>query len=306
MSGLVFTKIVQLFGIVVLGVIAGKTKLLTGKSAQSLSKVLLYIVTPCVIINSYNRPFDAALFQELLQALFLSVFLLVILIFVARFLFKGETTEARVERLSAVYSNCGFMGLPLAYAVLGAKGVFITTAFIAVFNIFVWTHGVTVFRDSKLSLAGLKKILVTPAILGSVFGILIFALGWELPDMLAIPVRMVGDMNTPLAMIVAGINIAEADVLKTLRNRRIYKVLAAKLLVFPLLSALILAVFPWHFDVRFTIFLAMASPTATVITLLANNFGEDPRYAAEIFTVSTLLALVTIPLTAWVATLIIV
>ncbi len=306
MSALVFQKIVQLFGIVLLGVIASKTKLLGDKAAQSLSKVLLYIVTPCVIIDAYNRPFDKALFTELLQALFLSVFLLVVAMLISRFWFKGESAEARIERLSAVYSNCGYMGLPLAYAVLGSKGVFITTAFIAVFNIFVWTHGVTVFRDSELSLKGLRKILTTPAILGSIFGILIFALGWQLPEMVAEPVRMVGAMNTPLAMIVAGINIAGADVLKTLRNKRIYKVLAAKLLVYPLLTAGILALIPWAFDVRFTIFLAMASPTATVITLLANNFGKDPRYAAEIFTISTLLSLVTIPLTAWVATLVIV
>ena len=111
----------------------------------------------------------------------------------------------------------------------------------------------------------------------------------------------VADMNTPLAMMVAGFSVAQADIGKMCRTLRLYYTSALKLLVFPLCTVLLLLLFRLPSDVAMTTLIAAACPTATTCTMMAIRYEQNYTYASEIFAMSTVLSVVTIPLLVLIA-----
>ena len=118
--------------------------------------------------------------------------------------------ETEIERFSAIYSNCGFMGIPLASAILGNEGVFYTTAFLSVFFCFAWTHGIMLLTGQHDRKALLKK-LCSPTMIGIVIGLLLFFFRIPLPDLLGKTFGYVASMNTPMAMVASGISVAQVS-----------------------------------------------------------------------------------------------
>ena len=111
----------------------------------------------------------------------------------------------------------------------------------------------------------------------------------------------IADMNTPLAMIIAGLSIAQADLKKIFKNLKIYYVSFLKLIVIPLSVLLFLALFRIDYRIAYTILVASACPTATTLTMMAIRFDKNYKYASEIFAFTTVLSIFTIPFIAFVA-----
>lgn len=309
MASIVAIKILQMFIILLAGVIAYKTGLINKTSTAHLSNLLLMMVSPLLSFLSYQLDFTPALLNGLLLALFASVLTYVISIGLSELLFRPEKsllskTETRtenygVEKLALVYSNCGFFGIPLVSSIFGTEGVFYLTAYLTAFNVLLWTHGLLAMGE-RFDLKTLWKKLMTPAILAVVTGVICFLLRIHLPELLTYPLGLIANMNTPLAMIVAGANLAQADLLKCLKKPRVYLVSFLRLLVLPALSLLLLWVLhitiSLDFTIAFTVFIASACPVGAVSIMFAERFGKDSSYATELFVVTTVLSLLTIPL----------
>lgn len=309
MASIVAVKILQMFIILLAGVIAYKTGLINKTSTAHLSNLLLMMVSPLLSFLSYQLDFTPALLNGLLLALFASVLTYVISIGLSELLFRpGKSllskTETRtenygVEKIALVYSNCGFFGIPLVSSIFGTEGVFYLTAYLTAFNVLLWTHGLLAMGE-RFDLKTLWKKLMTPAILAVVTGVICFLLRIHLPELLTYPLGLIANMNTPLAMIVAGANLAQADLLKCLKKPRVYLVSFLRLLVLPALSLLLLWVLhitiSLDFTIAFTVFIASACPVGAVSIMFAERFGKDSSYATELFVVTTVLSLLTIPL----------
>ena len=309
MASIVAIKILQMFIILLAGVIAYKTGLINKTSTAHLSNLLLMMVSPLLSFLSYQLDFTPALLNGLLLALFASVLTYMISIGLSELLFRPEKsllskTETRtenygVEKLALVYSNCGFFGIPLVSSIFGTEGVFYLTAYLTAFNVLLWTHGLLAMGE-RFDLQTLWKKLMTPAILAVVTGVICFLLRIHLPEILTYPLGLIANMNTPLAMIVAGANLAQADLLKCLKKPRVYLVSFLRLLVLPALSLLLLWVLhitiSLDFTIAFTVFIASACPVGAVSIMFAERFGKDSNYATELFVVTTVLSLLTIPL----------
>ena len=201
------------------------------------------------------------------------------------------------------YSNSGFIGIPLISGVLGDKGVFYMTAYVTVFNVLFWTHGVWLMGD-RGRLQDVWKNLFTPTIVAVVFGLIFFIFQIRLPTPLSEPVQMIGSMNTPLAMIIAGANLAQGDVRKSLKNIRLYWISFLKLVLSPLIGLGILFFMRVDFTVAFTVFIAMACPAGAMTIMFAERYGKDVFYATEGFMITTVLSAATIPLLTPLALLI--
>lgn len=306
MASIVAVKILQMFIILLAGVIAYKTGLINKTSTAHLSNLLLMMVSPLLSFLSYQLDFTPELLKGLLLALFASVLTYVISIGLSELLFRpgkssqsAKTANYGVEKIALVYSNCGFFGIPLVSSIFGTEGVFYLTAYLTAFNVLLWTHGLLAMGE-RFDLKTLWKKLMTPAILAVVAGVICFLLRIHLPELLTYPLSLIANMNTPLAMIVAGANLAQADLLKCLKKPRVYLVSFLRLLVLPALSLLLLwmlhMTISLDFTIAFTVFIASACPVGAVSIMFAERFGKDSSYATELFVVSTVLSLLTIPL----------
>jgi hypothetical protein len=297
MASTILNQTIIMLILIGVGVICAKTKLISESSNKDLSKFVLQVVNPVVIFISYQKPYKAELAKNLLLTFVISIVVMSVLISLSYlFVRKKEGREFEIERFSSVYSNCGFMGIPLVNALFGDEGVFYLTAFITVFNLIVWTHGVILVSGEK-DFKQVVKVFYSPTIISIILGLITFFLEVRLPDTALSALGFIKDVNTPMAMIVSGVTIAATDIPKLLKNYRVYYVCFLKLIVMPLILAVPLSLFT-NFDdkVRMTVLVAAAAPPAAMCTLLSIRYGKNSVYASEIFTAGTILSVGTLPL----------
>ena len=184
--------------------------------------------------------------------------------------------------MAAIYSNCGFIGIPLVDGILGSQGVFYMTAYLTVFNVLFWTHGLSIM-DRRGESGGAWKKIFNPSVIGILLGLVCFVARIRLPEVLLSPITMVGSMNTPLAMMIAGISLAQGDIRRSLKNGRLYLLTLTRLVAYPLMGLLILWPMHLEFTMAFTIFVGTACPMAAATILFAQRYDGDARYATELF-----------------------
>jgi predicted permease len=295
MTTIVFEKILMMFMILALGVVCLKSGIFNAVVIRQLSIFLLQVINPIVIFVSYQRTFTRDLFDNLLLSFSLSVVAFLLQIAIAYMGVGKKSKNVAVERLSVIYSNCGFFGIPLAGALFGSEGVFYLTGYLTVFYLFFWTHGIILMAGST-NRKDVVKNLFSPAIIGVVLGLTCFLLKIHLPAIVVESLDTVGSMNTALAMLVAGATLGQSNVIKSLKNVRIYLISLLKLLVVPGTVALVLSFAPASAKIVLVIIVAAATPVGASNTMLAIKYNKDSAYASQLFVSSTLFAALTIPL----------
>ena len=298
-------SVLTLFLLMAVGYFLGKREMLSQKALSQLSTLLLYIVCPIIMINTFLvQDHSAETVHLLLVAGMVMVATYVLnIILIPVFFRRAPREDQGVMRFSAIYGNIGFMGIPLISAVLGPEGMLTTVTGLAVFNISIWTHGA--FLMGGRAGVSLKKALLNPGTIGFVLAVALFGLNVTLPGPVTDALGYIGDLNTPLAMIVVGAQMAAVDLPSLFRDRRVYSVSAVKLLLIPAVTMLVLL--PFHLDrVTYTAAVILSGcPVAGATSLFCQLMGKDTGLAARFITLSTLLCIVTLPLAALAAELLI-
>ncbi len=281
--------------LIMLGIICAKTRIISDESNKDLSKFVLQVVNPVVIFMSYQTDYHFNLVKNLLITFGLSLVSYGIMIAAAYiFVRRKEDRETEIERFSAIYSNCGFMGIPLINALFGMEGVFYLTAFITVFNLIVWTHGIILISGEK-SLRKVVKVFYSPTVIAIVLGIITFFMQFRLPEVPAKALGFIADMNTPLAMIVSGVTMAGTNAVNLLKNKRAFYICFLRLVLLPFILTALLAPFGINDKVYMTVIIAASAPPAAMCTLQCIRYGRNSVYSSEIFTAGTILSVASLP-----------
>ncbi len=301
-SFLVVSKqIVVLFILMSIGTLCNKIGWLDSKSVKSITNIVLYFVTPCVIINSFNRETDKALLGGLFITALLSLGIQLFSLIVANLVFRGnECEENRIFRFATVFSNSGFMGLPLQQALLGSVGTFFGAVYIAVFNVLVWTYGVFEMSGSKKEISP-KKIVLNPGILGTVVGVIIFFFGIELPDVFSESVGYIANLNTPLPMIVIGYYLGNLNLDSFKKYTKQYLAIGIRLFIIPITAVIAMYFLKIDSTVAMVCAIACSAPTAANTAMFATLFDKNASLGAQMVSVSTLFSLVSIPIVVTLA-----
>jgi len=298
---LVSKQVGVLFVLMAVGCLCNRCRLLNGVAIKGVTGLLMLIVTPCVIIHSFiQQRFSPSLLGDLGWALAVAVFAHVIGSAIALIcLHDRDARREGVLRFAAIFSNAGFMGLPLEYAILGVDGVFFGAMYVVVFNLVCWTWGVAVMcRGAKAT--NLRSILVNPGTVGVALGLPFFLFSVNPPEVVGRPIQMLADLNTPLAMIMVGWYLAEADLRPVLCRGAVYGVAALRLLVVPLavigaLVGLRACVSTLNPVMAVAIATAASAPVAALTTVIAARFDRDVTTATGLVSGTTLLSILTMP-----------
>lgn len=298
---LIFEQQVKMFFIMLLAFFCYKIKLVDQNGNRTVSNLLLMVVNPLLILTVYQTDYDPHLVQGLMWAFAAAVISHIAAIIIGSVLVRSKSgADYCIERFNAIYSNCGFIGIPLIGSILGDTGVFYLTAYMVTFNIFTWTHGV-MLMEKKFSLENLKEGVLSPSFLAALAAVILFFLQVRLPSVLLDSMQYVADMNTPLAMMVAGFSVAQADLTRMFRNVRMYYICLIKPILIPAAMVLILLLMPVSSEVAVTILIATACPAATTGTMMAIRYRQNYTYSSEIFAMSTVLSVLSIPAVVLVA-----
>lgn len=272
--------------------------------AQALSRFLLWFVTPALLLDAFYQPFRADMARGLLTAGILAVVFHGMAALLAHCLLRpGRYPQCAVARMGMVYSNCGFMAFPLIAAVIGEQGVFFGSAFVGVFNIFLWTHGQRLLAGREKF--RLKNAVCNAGVLGTLAGIALYLTQLPLPSLAADLIGTLASLNTPLAMLVIGILLSHCRI-KELFCRTAAVPSLYRMLLLPLLFLVVLLCLPLEgHDLLFAMLLCASCPAAASSVLMTSAFGLDSHYGAQLVLLSSLLSIITIPGVIFIASLVI-
>lgn len=283
-----------------------------GKTEQTfVSRLLLYVINPCMILRTFNIEFEKERFMELLAVIGISLLAHLALTLLALVFCRSKNETEKdldpIDKISVIFTNCGFIGIPLINGIFGQGGTFYLMGYIAIFNLSLWTYGYY-FIAGKVNI---KKIITNPNIIAVLLGILIYCLPFKLPTLIAQPISFIGDMNTATSMLLLGMLFA------TFKKPEIslgsYVLRLAKICSLRLIASAVIMFFVCFAafkllknfsDIRtmcYVVFIAALCPVGMSVSGLAVLFKKDESYASLIVGLTSLFCLVTLPLSVAIA-----
>ena len=290
----VLTQVVILFVLIGIGFFLAKFKILNDKSVSGMTDLVLIVVTPCVIVKSFFREFKTDDLKNLLISFLLGILIHIGFILLSLALRDKDKNKQAVLQCAVIFSNCGFMALPLQQALLGDNGVFLGSSFVAIFNAFIWSYGVRLMSGDKKSLSPLK-IITRPAILALIIGFLVFVFSVPVPTVISEPVSYLAALNTPLPMIIIGYHLAKSNVSKGFTSLKCLLAVFLRLVVLPAVAIFAMWISGIKGDMLLSLSICCAAPVAAITTMFSAKYGRDTELSVNLVSISTLFSVITMP-----------
>lgn len=287
-------QVLVLFALMAVGFGLGKAKLMGDKGSLAMTNLVIYAVSPAMMVVAFQRDKVASDLHNFLLCVLLSVVVHVISIVLACVTLRGRDSACGAMRFGAVFSNCGFMGYPLMTAMIGSLGVFYGSAYVTVFTVLAWTVGVYMLTHDAGKLR-LKAIVLNPGVISVAVAMTLYLLSVRLPEIVMTPLTHLANMNTPLPIIVVGYQLSHADFRTTFADRRSWTVLLLRLLVIPLLTVALCWALRVDSAVALVAVIAASAPPAALLSMFAQKFDGDTRLTSSMVSVFTALSVLTIP-----------
>lgn len=290
-------QVAILYVIVAVGFIADKLKVFTEKTARASNDLLFYIVTPCVIINSFlGTQFSkdaAAGFFTALGCSFLSHFLGIL--FAVPFFNNKNDPNSVIFKFASAYGNVGYMALPLANALLGAQGVFYCSTGVIVLNTLAFTHGVWLMNKGGKVKFSLKSLILNPGVISVLIGLPLFIFSVKLPDIITKPIGFIADLNTPLAMLFFGTYIANTDLKTIFKIPQQYIVMPIRLIAVPLVMLGVCRLLNLPSVLSAACMISASAPTANNTVMFSAKYNKDTGLASKIIALNSFVSVITMP-----------
>lgn len=327
--------IAVLLAFIVPGFILRKLKVIEKNGKRTLSSILLYVCQPALMISSFCV-FSEEDFAEIksigylpiLKNFFIAAVLslaAMLLVFVlARLLFLKYPDKGRADiyAYASIFSNCGFLGVPFIEILTDGSvlAVMYLMIFNVVFNILVWTLGVWLITGNRSDIS-IKKILINPLIISTLFALLLFFVPQinffmfePLKDLQLFP-SYLSTMTAPLSMIIVGISMADIPFKTLFDDIGIYATGLLRLVIAPIatlglaialqfITANFLTPTPQSDYIFLAPVIAMAMSPAATIVAMSEQYGKDTSRATATFVTNTLLSVITLPLVMSLALLV--
>ena len=295
-------NVLILFLMIGMGAICKFARLMGEEGVKGLTNLELSIVTPCILIMSFQREYGADQLRAIGLSAVIGISFHALSILLAHLLLHDRDASRQATlRFSTVFTNAGFMSLPLQYALLGKDGVFCGAVVVGVFQVLVWTYGVWTMGGTSSDFS-LRHILLNPGICGIAAALLLFVCRIRLPHIIAAPLDSMAALNTPVAMVIIGYHLASSRFGAALRDPKAILAMALRLVVSPGITLAAL----WFLGLRdHTVFVATvvaaSAPVAAITTMFAVRYGHKPQLSVELVSISTLLSVATMPFIVGIA-----
>ena len=286
----------MLFILIAIGFLCGKKGIINDNAAKKMTDIILYVVTPCVMISAFQKEFSGDTLIKVLIAAAAACVILTLSILLARLVIRDKNiSRKKVLQFSVIFSNCGFMSLPLQKELLGEDGWFYGSIFVAVFNIFVWTYGLFDMSGDKKQLS-IKKLALNPGIVGAVIAIILFVCRIKLPDIISQPVTHLANLNTPVPMLIIGYYLSNAKLKNAFTDFKAYIAMALRLIVIPVAVTFAMAASGLDKTMIIAFVIACSAPTAATTTMFAAKFNRDVELSVSVVAATTIISILTMPL----------
>lgn len=306
----VLGQMVVLFSMIAAGFIACRKGVLSDETSSQLSKLVVNLFNPLLIVNSVLAPAQDVTGEKMLMNLLLVCVYFVILFIcglVAVLLLRPMVHQRGLYLMMMLFSNVGFMGIPVVQSIYGKAAVVYVAVYVLGYNALLYSLGSILAERSAAKFLGqelkerggvwqsIRKML-NPGVIAAVAAIVILLLRIQVPAFVGTFFDYMGNVTIPLSMMLIGASVARMSVKDMLGDVRMYVFLLLKMILFPILVLLMFRNLPID-PVLFGIFvLEMGMPVGNVTALIAQEKGADPEFCGKGIVLSTLVSILTIPI----------
>ena len=299
-SLVVLEQMVMIFILILTGFVLYKKKIISDGASKDLSALVVNVCSPGLIIVSMFNDLSQIPRENVIFVGIIGVIFYLLLIFFGYFLVwvlkvPGNLKNAYV--LMTVFGNTGFIGIPVALAIIGPESMVYVIVFNFLFNLSIFTVGIMLLKKDTPGKKQSWKDYLSPGLIACIaaFGIYWFQI--QLPEEIETLAGYYGNACTLLSMIVIGISLAGMKAKDTLKNKRLLAFVFIRFIVFPILLALALRPVLSDLLIRAVVVLMAALPVGNFSAMLCEQYGRDPKPIAEGIVVTTILSVFTITLT---------
>lgn len=317
-----FEQVAVLVLMILPGFLLSKFHLSTDGLGKGLSNIILYAAQPALIIAGFvSVDFDMAILKRMGAVFLLAILAQLLFFLLASLVFhKAETRKKQVLIFSTVFTNAGYMGIPLLCALFEdvyPEVAIYASVYVTAFNVLVWSLGAYLYTGEKKYIS-VKKMILNPATISTLVGLAIFLLTLfpAIRDSFIIPVvREDGIVNSlmqglkglvaPLAMLLIGLRLSEVDWKNAFKDKYLYINMLLSLFLTPLAIfgiLKLLEVCHIYQDALTTsvLLISAAAPAATATSMFAEKFDGDSPYASVIVSLSSILCVISMPIVCFI------
>ncbi|MCD8574255.1 MAG: AEC family transporter [Erysipelotrichaceae bacterium] len=226
-----------------------------------------------------------------------SFILLLLIIGIATVIYRKDGLSI----FASIFTNAGFMGIPLVVALFSQEAVFVLSPFLSWLFVIQWTLGIVVVTKDPRSMS-FKKVILNPVIIATIVGVIVYFLHIPIPEVLDEFLSRIGAMLMPIAMIVLGSSFAHLSFKNVFLDARVWLMVLVRLFVLPLFVVVALSVIAKDFElVAYTLLVAMSAPIGANVAILAQQYNKDTTLAASQIMLTTLFSIISMPLMVFIA-----
>lgn len=306
MNTVLLSQMAQLFIMIVMGYLLYKLKYFTVELNQKLTRLLLDVTLPLLIISSVMNT-DVDVSGAKIGSVFLISFcmygaLSIVSIIVIKLL-RFPKSQQGLYMFMHTFANTAFMGFPIINAVFGSEAMIYTAILNIFFNLFVFTVGIMMVNYDEKMEGGIRalgslldtKSLISTGTIGSLLAIVIYFLPVTFPEVITGVCHSIGGLTSPLAMLLIGATLSRIPVNNIFNDWRVYLFTIVKQIVVPVLAWPLMKLVIADDLIRSVMFILFLMPVANAAVLFATRFEKDEELAAKTVFVTTLISIATIP-----------
>lgn len=285
-----------IFIMITIGFLVKKKEMITREGQKNLTDLVIYIILPCNILNSFMVGNSQELHTQLFMVMVISIGIQIFSSLVGKLIYcKKELSHRMNLQYGMICSNAGFLGNPIAEGMFGETGIAMANVFLLPLRIMMWSSGLAIYARSNDWKANIKKVITHPCILSCLLGIVIMCLQISIPTVLNNVIQTIGRCNTALSMLIIGMILAQAD-LRLLFDMEVFTYSVLRLVMMPALVYGMCRLFSIPYLVTGICVILTGMPAGATTSILASKYHADEVFATKLVVGSTVLSMVTIPL----------
>lgn len=302
----VFTNVLILFMLLFVGYYMGAKKIVAHSSINDITNILIDVSIPCTIIVSMIRPFSEKLITDTVRVVIVVLIYHLAMTAISYFLTKIMKVDEKKRGswiFATVFSNNGFIGYPLMFALYGKDGLFIMAMGNIVQNVLIFSLGVKLItmNYNLNERVRLRNIIFTKQNFAVVIGMILFVTQIRVPESVNTLLNYVSNLTVPLSMMVVGLSLSRYDVKNMFTDKEAYRLTFFRMIVFPIIILIGFKMMNVDIDTNLplaVLFYTAVLPSPAFTTIMAERYNTSAEFSSKCVFITTVISVLSVPIFA--------
>lgn len=293
------TIVMQQMGVisilVIIGIYLYKTEVVDNIVSKKLSIIVMDICNPALILASILSGNITATHDDLITAMILGAIFylgLVVIGFIFPLIIKSDQNNSRFYNVMTVYTNVGFIGIPVARAILPDNAILYVIVCNVMYSLLFYTHGIVVLSNGKEKMSIGK--MFSPGTIMALLALVVFWFNIKPPLIISNSVSFIGNATVFLSMALLGVNIARSEITQGLKNIRIWIYIALRMILLPVIMFFALKAINCDSITIMALCLMALMPIGNLPLIQAEKTGEDTSLLSSAIAITTVFSIFSI------------